>query len=246
LREISADLELAREADARVALVSELIADSALEHRRGASRLRAVLAAQRAETRRSLRELVSSGHWKRRLKYLERDSRESLICAPSDASLLLIRNVLAHRQRRLRRALRHNGRNPRKLHRLRLRIKELRYLEEAFGSLLSASPDREREGLRQMQNRLGEFHDNWRLKKWLGAQPDCEAMAKKLHTIVNTRQTRLLKIIARQIDAMLKQSNRAPRRRKSIQGLSVIAGAQVVPIKSARFPRVGTVRNRGR
>ncbi len=132
-----------------------------------------------------------------RLVWLGRDSRKPLISAPGDAPRLLIRDVLERRQRRLRRALRHVGRNPRKLHRLRLRIKESRYLDEIFGSLLTTPPDRELESLRQLQNRLGEFHDNWRLKKWLRAQPDCRSIAAKLRVIVNTRQARLLKIIAR-------------------------------------------------
>jgi CHAD domain-containing protein len=207
LREFASDLEQAREADARAALVSELIADNSLAHSRQASRLRTLLAAQRAEARRDLRSLVTTARWKRRLAWLERDSREPLIMAPSAAPLLLISDVLARRRRRLRRALRHIGRHAGKLHRLRLRIKESRYLDEIFGLLLTASPDRELEGLRQLQNRLGEFHDNWRLKKWLLAQSDCHSIAAKLRVIVNTRQARLLKMIIRLSHDMRKQSN---------------------------------------
>jgi triphosphatase len=197
LRDFASDLEQAREGDARVALVGKLITHHSFAHRRKASRLRALLAAQRTEARQQLQKLATSAHWKRRLARLRRDSRATLILAPSDAPLLLIRDALARRQRRLRRALRHIERKPRKLHRLRLRIKESRYLDELFGSLLSASPDRELASLRQLQNRLGEFHDNWRLKKWLRAQPDCRSSAAKLNVMLNTRQARLLKIIGR-------------------------------------------------
>jgi CHAD domain-containing protein len=207
LREFASDLEQAREADARVALVGELIAHNSLAHRRQASLLRNLLAAQRAEARQDLRGLLTTVRWKRRLARLRRDSRAPLIMAPSDVPLLPIRDILSRRQRRLRRALRHIGRKPRKLHHLRLRIKESRYLDEIFGSLLTASPDRELEGLRQLQNRLGEFHDNWRLKKWLPAQPNCHSIAAKLRVIVNTRQARLLKIIARLSHDMRKQFN---------------------------------------
>jgi triphosphatase len=195
LRDFASDLEQAREADARVALVGKLIIQNSLAHRRQASRLRTLLAAQRAEARQDLRKLVTSAQWKRRLARLRRDSYAPLILAPSDVPLLLIRDALASRHRRMRRALRHIGRGPRKLHRLRLRIKESRYLDELFGSLLTASPDRELDSLRQLQNRLGEFHDNWRLKKWLRAQLDCHSIAAKLSVMVNTRQARLLKII---------------------------------------------------
>jgi CHAD domain-containing protein len=197
LRDFASDLEEAREADARVALVGKLIAHNSLAHRRKASRLWTLLAAQRTEARQQLRKLVASAQWKRRLARLRRDSRAQLIPAPSDALPLLIREALARRQRRLRRALRHIECKPRKLHRLRLRIKESRYLDELFGTLLTASPDRELESLRQLQNRLGEFHDNWRLKKWLRAQADCRSIAATLTVIVNTRQARLLKMIGR-------------------------------------------------
>ena len=207
LREFARDLEQAREADARTALVGELIAEHSLVHRRQASRLRSLLDVQRAAARQDLRRLLSTAGWKRRLAWLERDSREPLIMAPSDAPLLLIRDVLARRRRRLRRALRYIGHNPRKLHRLRLRIKESRYLDEIFGSLLTASPDGELEGLRQLQNRLGEFHDHWRLKKWLRAQSDCHSIAAKLRVIVNTRQARLLKIIGRLSQELRQQVN---------------------------------------
>jgi len=207
LREFASDLEQAREADARTALFSKLIAGNSLARRRQASRLQTRLSAQRAEARQTLRRVVTKARWKRRLAWLERESREPLIKASSDAPLLLIRDVLERRQRRLRRALRHIDRKPRKLHRLRLSIKELRYLDEVFGSLLTASPDRELEGLRQLQNRLGEFHDNWRLKKWLRAQSDCHSIAANLRVIVNTRQARLLKMIARLSQDMRNQFN---------------------------------------
>jgi triphosphatase len=197
LRDFASDLEQAREADARVALVGRLITHNSLAHRRKASRLRTLLAAQSTEARQDLRKLVISAQWKRRLAQLRRESPAPLILAPSDVPHLQIRDILARRQRRLRRALRHISRKPRKLHRLRLRIKESRYLDEIFGSLLTTSPDRELASLRQLQNRLGEFHDNWRLKKWLRAQPDCRSIAAKLNVMLNTRQARLLKIIRR-------------------------------------------------
>lgn len=210
LREFASDLEQAREADARAALVSRLIADNSLARRRKASRLRTLLAARKAEARRQLRRLVNSAHWNQRLARLGCDLREPPIMASSEAPAVLMRDILARRQRRLSRlsrALRHIGRNPRKLHRLRLGIKESRYLDEIFGSLLTASPDREIESLRRLQNRLGEFHDNWRLKEWLRAQPHCHWIAAKLCSIVNTRQARLLKIIARLSHGMRKQLN---------------------------------------
>jgi CHAD domain-containing protein len=208
LREFASDLEQAREADARMALVSKLIAENSLAHRRKASRLLTLLAAQRTDSREQLRKLVTSAHWKRRLARLSRNWRMREITKPNEAPLLLIRDNLERRQRRLHRDLGHVSRKPRKLHRLRLRIKEVRYLDELFGSLLTSSSDRQLESVRQLQNRLGEFHDNWRLKKWLRAQSNCHSIAAKLRMIVNKRQSRLLKIIIRLSHDTRKQFDR--------------------------------------
>ena len=57
-------------------------------------------------------------------------------------------------QRRLRHALRDVGPNPRKLHRLRLRSKASRYLDEELGSLMTASPVREFDNPRHLKGRF--------------------------------------------------------------------------------------------
>ena len=197
LHQFAADLEEAREADIRALSVKELIKKSANVYSAEARRLQALANAQRFQSRQALRKLTANAAWGRRVAQLERNSRAAMITEPSETSLLTIREVLAHDQRRLRRSLRHIDRRPRELHRLRLRIKETRYLGEDFGSFLSVSPDRELKSLRQLQNRLGEFHDNWRLKKWLRAQTSCPRIAIRLRRMVNAHQTRLRKAITR-------------------------------------------------
>jgi CHAD domain-containing protein len=195
LHQFSLDLEDAREADIRALSVQELIKKSPKVNPAEARRLQALANAQRAESRQALRKLATTTAWDKRLAQLERNPCAAMIIAPSETSLLTIREILAHDHRRLRRALRHIDRSPRELHRLRLRIKGSRYLDEDFGSLLSMSPDRELKSLRQLQNRLGEFHDNWRLKKWLRAQTSCPRISVKLRHMVRAHQTRLRKTI---------------------------------------------------
>jgi CHAD domain-containing protein len=200
LHQFAADLEDAREADIKALSVKELIKKLPAVNPAEARRLQALANVRRFQSRQALRTLAATAAWEKRLVQLERNSCADMIIAPSDTSLLTIREVLAHDQRRLRRALRHIDRSPRELHRLRLRIKGSRYLDEDFGSLLSMSPDRELKSLRQLQNRLGEFHDNWRLKKWLRAQTSCPRIADKLRHKVNAHQTRLRK----NIDGLIK------------------------------------------
>ena len=208
LRQFASDLEKAREADARELAVRELIQNNPLVDRAQAHRLLAVVSAQCTQSRQELRKLLSTIAWKRRLAQLKLASHVPMIIAPSKISLVLIRGVLARRQRRLRRVLRHIGRNPRKLHRLRLRIKASRYLDEDFGSLMTRSPDRELKCLRQLQNRLGEYHDNWRLKKWLRTQAANQPIEPNLRTSVIAHQSQLLKKIRRLSKSLRKQTNR--------------------------------------
>ena len=197
LHQFAVDLEDAREADIRALIVKELIKKCPAVYAAEARRLQALANAQRRQSRQELRKLAATAAWRRRLAQLERNSSATMITEPSETSLLTIREVLEHDQRGLRRALRHIDQRPRELHRLRLRIKETRYLEEDFGSFLSMSPDRELKSLRQLQNRLGEFHDNWRLKKWLRAQTSCPRIADKLRRMVSADQIRLHKAITR-------------------------------------------------
>jgi CHAD domain-containing protein len=195
LHQFAVDLEDAREADIRALIVKELIKKCPAVYAAEARRLQALANAQRLQSRQALRKLTASAAWRRRLAQLVRNSSAAMITEPSETSLLTIREVLAHDQRGLRRSLRHISRRPRKLHLLRLRIKESRYLDEDFGSFLSMSPDRELKSLRQLQNRLGELHDNWRLKKWLRKQTSCPRIADKLRRMVSADQIRLRKAI---------------------------------------------------
>jgi CHAD domain-containing protein len=196
LRRFASDLEKAREAVALELAAKALIEHSIIIDHEQIPALLALLAEQRVQSHRELRTLIATRGWRRRAAQIARYSGERLTINPTDTSLLTIRDILARRQRRLRRALRHVGAAPRKMHRLRLRIKEARYLDEDFGSLLSMSEDRELKRLRQLQDRLGQLHDNFQLKKWLRAQSRCQPFARNLCDVLDSRQSQLLKVIA--------------------------------------------------
>jgi CHAD domain-containing protein len=208
LRQFTRDLEPLREADAREVGVNNLLGRRLMGGHTQTPQLAAIIAAQRERSRHDLQSLMQTPAWKRRLVRLDGYASERTLVLPTDAPLPVIRGILARRQRRLRRALRHVDAKPQKLHRLRLRIKEMRYLDEDFGRLLSDSPDPELEQLRQLQNRLGEFHDNWRLRKWLRSQDKCRPIAEHLRVIIAMRQKRLLKRIARLAKEWRERSSR--------------------------------------
>jgi CHAD domain-containing protein len=211
LRQVSRDLEPLREADAREIGVNRLLGRRVMAGHTQSPQLAAVIAAQRERARQDLHRLMQAPAWKRRLARLDGYAGEPSLAAPMEAPRRVIRDILARRRRLLRRALRRIGVKPRKLHRLRLRIKDMRYLDENFGGLLKDSPDPELERLRQLQNRLGEFHDNWRLRKWLRLQDECQPIAKHLRVIIDLRQKRLLKRIARLAKEWRETDQPAPR-----------------------------------
>jgi CHAD domain-containing protein len=196
LRRFTCDLEKAREAVALESAAKALIEHSIIIDNAQVPALLAILAQERARSRQELRTLIATRGWRRRVAQISRYSGEHLTINPSAISLLTIRDIIARRQRRLRRALRHVSAKPHKLHRLRLQIKQTRYIDEDFGSLLSQSPDREVKRLRQLQDRLGQFHDNFNLKKWLRSQATCQPLARNLCHALEARQAQLLKVIA--------------------------------------------------
>lgn len=197
LHDFAADLERSRETDIREASIESLIAGMGIKHQAAAHRLLVPAARQRATAARQLKDLVATLAWRRRLSQLQRYSRSRLVINHAADSLLLIRKAIARHERHLQRALRHLCHKPRKLHRLRLRIKAQRYLEEDFLSALATPPDRQLKRLRKLQDRLGEYHDNWCLKKWLGTQAASHAIARGLRGELNAQQEHLFKAIHR-------------------------------------------------
>lgn len=197
LRRLAQDLDPIREADTREPVIRELMERGAFIGPEQASQLLIVVTEQRERSRRELQQRVQTEVWKQRLSELERTGLEQSLAATMGSSMTAIGDLIARRRRRLCRALRHIDGRPRKLHRLRLRIKEIRYLEEDVGTLLHSPREHDLIQLRRLQNRLGEFHDNWCLRKWLRSQYIPQPIVKHLRVAIGARQAQLLKSIAR-------------------------------------------------
>ncbi len=197
LQQLATDLEAARNADVRELVVNALIARTKFLDYGQSQRLLRMVAEQRTSARRNLRTVMRTKDWTRRAEERRRLSRSLQVIAFPDPPLEAIRRILMRRDRRLWKKLRHMGRKPRKLHRLRLRIKEARYLNEDLGALLDLPYGTTLLRLRQLQNRLGEFHDNWTLRKWLHLQDRCRPLAHHLIQILDERQKRLLEKLRR-------------------------------------------------
>lgn len=191
LRHLTRDLEMAREADVRVAGLAEL----------GKSRARRVRDASRALNARaskayesavsSLGTIIAGDAWRERLERLrELCTRPSLISANEESASKAQKRLLNRARLRVRRAIHHaKSRKPAKLHRVRLKVKAARYLLEDSLSKRMMRESSELKRLRKLQDCLGDYHDE-------------EDLIKTIHLDVHNRSDR------RSIRARLKERKR--------------------------------------
>ena len=118
-----------------------------------------------------LRSRVAAASWRRRLSNLQRLSMRASLVPVNDepAAIAIIRRVNRAR-RRLRFALRHAGKNAKRLHRLRLKVKQVRYLLEDSGVKTPLDAESELKGLQRLQDCLGDMHDEENLRESLRAR----------------------------------------------------------------------------
>ncbi|MDE2304105.1 MAG: CHAD domain-containing protein [Gammaproteobacteria bacterium] len=162
LRDLAAELDAARDAEVALANFGTLAPS--------ASAARARLGAESRRARRALSRRMQSRAWRERLRGLRRIAAEEALVATAPRRLdrLLARTIVQER-RRAARALERRPHRAHALHRLRIALKRMRYVaDECFGDTPEEAA--EIEGLRALQDSLGEWHDARRLRAVLRAQ----------------------------------------------------------------------------
>ena len=207
LKQIVTDLEVVREADVRHDAIKALIGCGKHFDREQAQQVLVYNAKIRTRSRRKLRRLMKNPRWKRRQRKLGLYAQQLFPIATSrEPAVVMIRKTVNRRDRRLRNKLQHVGRTAKKLHRLRLRIKGMRYLFEALGPLPDKPVRTDQKQLRQLQNRLGQYHDNWDLQRWLTSQDQFQRIVPVISHLLDVRQKQLRKTIDRAMSPHLKHS----------------------------------------
>jgi len=121
---------------------------------------------ERARAVRKLEVRVNAGTWTRRIKRIRGLAGESSPIAESrDPIARPAMRQLEKRRRRLLAALRRECKTPLKLHRLRLKIKFLRYLCEEWPWPSRGLQQSQIKQLRGLQSCLGDLHDGWQLQE---------------------------------------------------------------------------------
>ena len=207
LKKIITDLEVVREADVRHDAIKALIGNGKHFDREHAQQMLVYNADIRKRSRRKLRRLMKNPRWKRRQRKLRLYAQQLLPIALSrEPTGVTIRKIVNRRDRQLRKQLQHVGRTAKKLHSLRLRIKGMRYLIEALGPLPDKPVRTDQKQLRQLQNRLGQYHDNWDLQRWLTSQDQFQQIVPVVPHLLGVRQKQLRKAIDRAISPHLTHS----------------------------------------
>jgi len=171
LKGITRDLEAAREADVTRHAIMQL-GRNRRGHMNSNSRELYERAVKRYESAiYDLRMTIAGDPWQQRLTDLWRLSvLSSLVKENDDLAATVMHRVVKRRRRGLRRKLSKVGRSPKRLHRVRLKVKAMRYILAGCLSNRAVASNSEVKCLRQLQNCLGDMHDEENLFKALRAE----------------------------------------------------------------------------
>jgi triphosphatase len=171
LKELTHDLEAARDADVTRCAIAQLTKEGGAGIRIEAEALHEWLADEYLSALQRLRSRVAAASWRRRWSKLRQLSmRASLVPVNDEPAAIAILRRVNRARRRLQLALCHAGKNPTRLHRLRLKVKQVRYLLEDSGVKTPLAAESELKGLQRLQDCLGAMHDEENLCESLRAR----------------------------------------------------------------------------
>jgi CHAD domain-containing protein len=181
LKALTHDLEAAREADVARCAITQLTKGGGANIRLEAGALHERIVNEYLSALQRLRSRVAAASWRRRLSKLQRLSmRASLVPVNDEPAAIAIIRRISRARRRLRLAVCHAGKNVRRLHRLRLKVKQVRYLLEDSGEKTSLAAESELRGLRDLQDCLGVMHDEQNLRESLRARRMCRRATRSI------------------------------------------------------------------
>ncbi len=91
--------------------------------------------------------------------------------------------------------MRHPKRSGRRLHRLRLQVKKLRYAGELLQAMQPRAPIPALAALRRLQERLGELHDLRLLRKWLRRELPAGPPASAVLSMISRRKRSRIRVL---------------------------------------------------
>jgi CHAD domain-containing protein len=181
LQSLAHDLDAVREADVARAALRRWTSGCSTRQANQAQTLSLAVVGERARAVRALRTIMTAPAWQDRQAELRQ-------LATLEPTRVLAPRLLRQLRRRARRALRETRRGHQRLHKLRLKIKMLRYFLEEFPPRGPSAVRTEVKYLRRLQDCLGELHDAWRLRRRLRTDLRRFAAARAMRATLRQQQ----------------------------------------------------------
>ncbi|MFI4890798.1 MAG: CHAD domain-containing protein [Steroidobacterales bacterium] len=181
LQSLAHDLDAVREADVTRAALRQWTSGGGARQVNQAQPLYLAVVGERARAVRALRTIMTAPAWQKRQAQLRQ-------LATLEPTRVLAPRLLRQLRRRARHALRETDRGHQQLHKLRLKIKMLRYFLEEFPPPGPSAVRTEVKYLRHLQDCLGELHDAWRLKRRLRTDLRRFAAARAVRATLRRQQ----------------------------------------------------------
>lgn len=190
---LSHDLDRARDAEIAYRTLVALAAAHGGRLRAQSAPLVELAVEEKARAAEDLGAAIRAQRWKARRSALRLIAGDPAVLVASEPIGPLTERVMRRSRRRLGRALRRAGSGTDELHKLRLKVKALRYLAEEFPPGRGDPPHDELGHLHGLQDCLGALHDAWHLKRTLKALDRFRRPARALCTLLDERRKALLK-----------------------------------------------------
>jgi CHAD domain-containing protein len=210
LRRLTHGLGPARNADVAQQMIERLAEDRCVPREDGLEDLRTIASQARIRAVWDLKARMIDKAWIRRLERLRRAASNPALIVESPVPMaVMTARVLRRRRRRLRRQLRAYRRSPKALHKLRLKVKTLRYVLECVAPQDGVVRAEIKE-LRLLQNCLGEYHDEWTLRRRLARQRRYSRATINIRSRLLGHREELLHNIEKHRDHLLRIWQQAP------------------------------------
>jgi CHAD domain-containing protein len=194
LKELAHELDAVREADVTRQAVSAVSKGRFAHKNEQLVGLQALAEERRNKAVLNLKSAMNAAPWAARVEKLHYVASDPFLIVDSQISMTAATHrVLTRRRRRVRAALRYRGQAPRALHKLRLKIKTIRYLIEVCMPTGQGIIRSEVEQLRGLQDCLGDLHDAWFVRRQLKDQWSHLHGASQLSAKLKDRQSDLLR-----------------------------------------------------
>jgi CHAD domain-containing protein len=203
LRDLGHFLDAVREADVAQQEILHLTGGLA-RSAPGVAAITARTGRARARAARRLKRHLHAAAWRARFAHLHEYLRDAARGnAPHHRVGAIANKLFEKRRRRLLKALRRDTRTPFKLHRLRLKIKFMRYLCEELAWASHRSRDLQVRQLRALQACLGDLHDGWQLQQRLQSATGESEAARALSSGLAAEQRARMKEFRKRRKALL-------------------------------------------